>query len=165
MTTATEIEAIFAHHPPSNSHVVNAHQFVRSVMTDAAIKLNTILPDSREKSLALTAMQEAGMWANAAIAIHQEIGSEKGPDPDLEKILLEEDFIEAQAGHPSKWKVGQRLDDWLFRNNVGSVWKVDGVVEDVSSNGVVVLIDGPQHQALFIERPIQAWAQGRLIKK
>lgn len=28
------------------------------------------LPDSREKSLALTALQEALMWANASIACH-----------------------------------------------------------------------------------------------
>lgn len=30
--------------------------------------LDEVLPDSREKSLALTALQEALMWANAAVA-------------------------------------------------------------------------------------------------
>jgi hypothetical protein len=40
----------------------------RTIQHEAINGWNDILPEGREKSLALTALQEARMWANAAIA-------------------------------------------------------------------------------------------------
>lgn len=41
---------------------------VRQVIGGAADEIDTLVPPSREKSLALTKLEEAAFWANAAIA-------------------------------------------------------------------------------------------------
>lgn len=69
-TTNEELADRFAHHPPVNNRVASTHEEIRDLFTDLAIQLNIELPESREKSLALTALQEGCMWANASIAIH-----------------------------------------------------------------------------------------------
>lgn len=70
MVDRHELEDRFRYHPPANGEVVESHQWVRANCLTLASTLNDVLPESREKSLALTAVQEAMMWANAAIAIH-----------------------------------------------------------------------------------------------
>lgn len=70
MVDNNELIERFRHHPPSDSAVVSAHQTIRGVCQNAAVWMNVHLPESREKSLALTALQEAMMWGNAAVAIH-----------------------------------------------------------------------------------------------
>jgi hypothetical protein len=62
----------FRYHPPTTQARIDAHQGVRDRARGLALWLNDHLPESREKSLALTAVQEAAMWANAAVAIHGE---------------------------------------------------------------------------------------------
>jgi|GEM_PF-4316497 len=47
-----------------------AHEAARAAVKTCVAELDQIVPPSREASLAFTAMQEALMWANAAIAIH-----------------------------------------------------------------------------------------------
>lgn len=44
------------------------HGSVRSACLNAAWVLNEVCPEGREKSLAITKLEEAMMWANAAIA-------------------------------------------------------------------------------------------------
>ena len=46
------------------------HTEVRTRHRELAHWVNDHVPDSRESSLALTALQESMMWCNAAIAIH-----------------------------------------------------------------------------------------------
>lgn len=70
MANATDIEDRFRHHPPQTKARIAAHEEVRTRAADLAVWMNEHLPESREKSLALTAVQEASMWANAAVAIH-----------------------------------------------------------------------------------------------
>jgi hypothetical protein len=62
-----DIEHRFTHHPP---HVgrVNQHEIVRERVGSIAHFLDIRLPDGREKSLAITKLEEAMFWANAAIA-------------------------------------------------------------------------------------------------
>jgi hypothetical protein len=48
------------------------HDEVREKCRVLALWLAAALPPSRERSLALTSLQETMMWANAAIAIHTE---------------------------------------------------------------------------------------------
>lgn len=60
----------FAYHPADTEEKRVAHGNVRAMCRNLAEWLDVELPDSREKSLALTAVQEAMMWANAAVAIH-----------------------------------------------------------------------------------------------
>lgn len=77
VTMHDEIHERFKHHPPTPERI-ESHQVIRNTSEDLAHVYVDILPDSREKSLALTALQEAAMWANAALAIH-------GPDNESEK--------------------------------------------------------------------------------
>lgn len=65
-----EIHDRFRHHPPKTQARIDNHEGVRERAAALAVWLNEALPESREKSLALTALQEAAMWANAAVAIH-----------------------------------------------------------------------------------------------
>lgn len=44
------------------------HRDVRRLHMDLASALDLLLPDSREKALAFTHLQESAMWSNAAIA-------------------------------------------------------------------------------------------------
>lgn len=67
-----EVSERFAHHAPSSDHIIEAHQTVRETFTQVAVLLNDNLAEGREKSAALTALQEAAMWANASVAINQE---------------------------------------------------------------------------------------------
>ena len=46
------------------------HEEVREKHRELALWLLANLPSSRERALALTALQESMMWANAGIAIH-----------------------------------------------------------------------------------------------
>lgn len=44
---------------------------VSLVIATVYTTMEKYLPDSREKSLAITKLQEARMWANAAISFHE----------------------------------------------------------------------------------------------
>ena len=69
--TPLQISEIFTYHPPTPQRAA-VHEMIRDMMADVAQTVNGQLPDCREKSLAITAIQEASMWANAALAIHGE---------------------------------------------------------------------------------------------
>jgi hypothetical protein len=58
----------FAYHPPSTPETVQAHERVRALLGEAAQQLGALLPDGRERSLAITHLEDALMWANASIA-------------------------------------------------------------------------------------------------
>ena len=45
------------------------HRDTRLAFRKFAAELDALLPDSREKSLAFTALQEASMWTHCAIAM------------------------------------------------------------------------------------------------
>lgn len=66
----------FQHHPPSSA-IVARHELAREACWKAAVVVKTLTPPSREQSLAITALEEAMMWANAAIARHDEDGNRK----------------------------------------------------------------------------------------
>lgn len=66
------IEDIFSHHPPKELLTITLHENVRSITKHAAIWMNEKLPESPEKAIAIRHLQQAMMFANAAIAIYQE---------------------------------------------------------------------------------------------
>lgn len=68
--TRDEILNRFCYHPPSSPLVAASHQALRETCLLAA-RVFLQLPPSRERSLALTHLEEAMHWGNAAIAIHQ----------------------------------------------------------------------------------------------
>lgn len=65
---AEELRVRFAYHKPSNDDVVSRHEQIRHAAGDLAALIVKLTPDSREQSLAITACEEAMLWANAAIA-------------------------------------------------------------------------------------------------
>lgn len=70
-TSNEELANRFAYHQPPDDDVAELHAWVRDACGKFAKALNNKLPESREKSLALTNLQETMMWSNAAIAIHE----------------------------------------------------------------------------------------------
>lgn len=77
--TADDLHHRHAHHPPTGPAVA-LHEEIRERGIEFAVWLNEHLPESRELSLALTAVQETTMWANAAVAIHVS-GRNQPPQP------------------------------------------------------------------------------------
>jgi hypothetical protein len=63
------LENIFTYHPPAHNQIP-IYEELRAIAAMLARKINRECPESREKSTAITKVQEAVMWANAAIAIH-----------------------------------------------------------------------------------------------
>lgn len=65
--TAEQIDNNFKYHPPKEGQT-ERYELLRGVAKNLARAINSNCPDSREKSLALTNLEDAVMWANAAIA-------------------------------------------------------------------------------------------------
>ncbi len=57
----------FSYHKPDGLAVIS-HEEVRDAFCKVAITMEHILPEGREKSLAMTKIEEAMFWANAGIA-------------------------------------------------------------------------------------------------
>ena len=64
----------FSYHAPDEQKVL-VHGYLREACFVLAKVLANKLPDSREKSLAMTSLEETMMWANAAIARMDEAGN------------------------------------------------------------------------------------------
>lgn len=62
-----EIENRFTYHSPKGNQP-QRYEAIREKAKDIAHLMNAQCPDSREKSLAFTKLEEAVMWANASIA-------------------------------------------------------------------------------------------------
>ncbi len=67
-----ELVRRFNYHSPPNERVVEAHTFIRGQMQGAAEVVLDQTPECREQSLAVTHLEEAMYWANAAIARNHE---------------------------------------------------------------------------------------------
>lgn len=67
MAIYPEIEKRFNYHPPKEGQP-EKYQKLRDRIKSLAYYVFEVCPDSRERSLALTKLEEAVMWANAAIA-------------------------------------------------------------------------------------------------
>lgn len=68
MILKEDLDNRFGYHPPRNDRTVTAHETIRAECRALAEKLNELLPEGREKSLAITHIEEVMMWSNAAIA-------------------------------------------------------------------------------------------------
>lgn len=63
----TELRKRFTYHPPKDGQP-ERYDNLRGVAREFAEAIMEQVPASREKSLALTKLEECVMWANAAIA-------------------------------------------------------------------------------------------------
>jgi hypothetical protein len=71
MLTDEEIKRRTTYHAPT-PEAIGKHEMVRGIVTDALFQTDTNIPDCREKSLAITKLEEYMFWANAAIARNHE---------------------------------------------------------------------------------------------
>lgn len=62
-----KIENAFTYHQPKEGQP-EKYEALRSKAKELACLIDELCPDSREKSLAMTKLEEASMWANASIA-------------------------------------------------------------------------------------------------
>ncbi len=63
-----EIDNRFDFHPPTSDERANAHRQMRDLCGVLAEGLNALLPEGREKALAITNLEQVMFWGNAAIA-------------------------------------------------------------------------------------------------
>lgn len=63
----SQIENAFTYHPPKEEQP-GKYTDIRKKAKELAYMINELVPDSREKSLAMTKLEECVMWANAGIA-------------------------------------------------------------------------------------------------
>lgn len=61
------IENAYTYHAPKEGQV-EKYQRIRAKAKELAYLIDEECPDSREKSLAMTKLEEASMWANASVA-------------------------------------------------------------------------------------------------
>lgn len=66
----------FAFHPAATAEKRDAHTSIRQRCRQLADGLNAELPDGREKSLAITRLEEVMFWGNAALARTAPAGAE-----------------------------------------------------------------------------------------
>lgn len=62
-----DLKKRFTYHAPKEGQP-QKYEAIRAKALELAELLNESCPDSREKSLAVTSLEEAVMWANASIA-------------------------------------------------------------------------------------------------
>ena len=65
-----EIENTFMYHRPFGDQP-ERYEAIRAIAKSLAYRIHRSCPSSRERSLALTHLQQAVMWANASIAINE----------------------------------------------------------------------------------------------
>lgn len=62
-----DINNIFTYHPPKGDQI-ERYKDIQAAAREMARLYETVCPESRERSLAMTRLEESVMWANAAIA-------------------------------------------------------------------------------------------------
>ncbi len=65
---SSDIEHRFTFHAASRQEKADEHTSARQGCRQLADQLNALLPEGREKSLAITHLEEVMFWSNAAIA-------------------------------------------------------------------------------------------------
>jgi len=68
MIDQNDIDDRFAFHPATDDEKRDAHSSARQACKRAADTINELCPDGREKAVAITKLEEAMFWANAALA-------------------------------------------------------------------------------------------------
>ena len=63
-----DVERNMTNHPPKDEETIQTYEDLRGGFKLLARHLDMVCPDSREKSLAITNLEQALMWAVASIA-------------------------------------------------------------------------------------------------
>lgn len=81
---ASELMHRFRYHPPVGQDQIDRYQTMRAAGSHLALSICQNTPLCREQQIAIQHVEEAVMWANAAIARRS---GKPGPDPDGEQML------------------------------------------------------------------------------
>ena len=65
-----DLQNRFMHHPPTSEDQAKTYEVMRGKCIDLARHVVNQTPECREQSLAITKIEEAMFWANAATARH-----------------------------------------------------------------------------------------------
>jgi hypothetical protein len=65
-----KLENSFTYHPPKGDQATR-YETLRTLAKGLAIAFDELCPNSREKSLAITNLEQAVMWANKSIASNE----------------------------------------------------------------------------------------------
>lgn len=76
MLSVDELDSRFDHHPSTSESISEAHEKIRELFKNAAEVIDDLIIDGREKSLALTKIEEAMFWSNASVARSQAINTD-----------------------------------------------------------------------------------------
>lgn len=68
---AYDVEKNLTNHAPASDLIVGKYEELRSNFKFVARSIDSLCPDSREKSLAFTNLEQSLMWAIASIARNQ----------------------------------------------------------------------------------------------
>lgn len=68
----TDLKKRFTYHAPKKGQP-EKYEALRAKALELAELMDELCPDSREKSLAITALEESNMWANASIARNDQV--------------------------------------------------------------------------------------------
>jgi hypothetical protein len=63
-----DLDNRFRYHPPKDTETAQKHESIRTAMRNTAALITGLCPAGRELSTAVRKLEEAMMWANAAIA-------------------------------------------------------------------------------------------------
>lgn len=66
--TDQELNTRFNYHPPAHPGVARNHERIREGLKSAALLVREYCPGCEERDTAIQKLEEAMMWANAAIA-------------------------------------------------------------------------------------------------
>lgn len=75
-------ERSMTNQPPIDPAVVTIFELTREPFKEAAHLIIDLIPNCRERSLALTKLEESLMWAVKAIALHQQDVLDRAADND-----------------------------------------------------------------------------------
>jgi len=64
----TDLENRFSSHPANTEEKKQLHENIRNICLRLAIDIDASVSDCREKSLAITGLEEVMFWTNAGIA-------------------------------------------------------------------------------------------------
>lgn len=83
MTTEEDLQSRFGYHRATSASAPQ-HAAVRQECLGLALRLQVLLPEGRDKALALTALQETMHWANSAIAMENDVDTETAHLPNVD---------------------------------------------------------------------------------
>ena len=76
MANFIDVENRFTHHKPTEAQT-EKYESIREKAKELAYFIDCTCPASREKSIAMTKLEETVMWANASIARSREMNSDE----------------------------------------------------------------------------------------